>query len=109
MFREGDRCILTHRRCFSVPPAEMEALLLQHPKIADSAVIGVYSNEEVTELPRFVFLCHTQKTTPGGRFNLSSPIIQGICRSQGETTTGGRVCGVLERGAGVGPRSCGQT
>lgn len=37
---------------FQVPPAEMEALLLQHPKIVDAAVIGVYSEEQATELPR---------------------------------------------------------
>jgi len=35
-----------------VAPAEMEALLLQHPKLLDAAVIGVYSEKEVTELPR---------------------------------------------------------
>jgi acyl-coenzyme A synthetase/AMP-(fatty) acid ligase len=29
-------------------------MLLQHPKVVDAAVIGVYSEEEVTELPRFV-------------------------------------------------------
>ncbi|ROT35245.1 AMP-binding enzyme [Sodiomyces alkalinus F11] len=36
---------------FQVAPAELEALLLTHPKIADSAVIGVES-EDGTELPR---------------------------------------------------------
>ncbi|KAL2758880.1 hypothetical protein ACRALDRAFT_2099745 [Sodiomyces alcalophilus JCM 7366] len=36
---------------FQVAPAELEALLITHPKIADSAVIGVES-EDGTELPR---------------------------------------------------------
>ncbi|KAH7906804.1 AMP binding protein [Hygrophoropsis aurantiaca] len=37
---------------FQVPPAELESLLLQHPEVADAAVIGVDSKEEATELPR---------------------------------------------------------
>ena len=35
-----------------VPPAELESLLLNHPLVADSGVIGIYSEAQATELPR---------------------------------------------------------
>lgn len=35
-----------------MPPAELEALLLTHPGIVDSGVIGVYDDSQATELPR---------------------------------------------------------
>ncbi|KAI8979391.1 hypothetical protein BDF20DRAFT_906057 [Mycotypha africana] len=37
---------------FQVPPAELEALLLSSPLVADCAVIGIYDHEQATELPR---------------------------------------------------------
>lgn len=36
---------------FQVPPAELEALLLEHPNIADVAVIGI-PDERAGELPK---------------------------------------------------------
>jgi len=36
---------------YQVPPAELEALLLSHPKIADVAVIGL-PDEEAGEIPK---------------------------------------------------------
>lgn len=36
---------------FQVPPAELEALLLEHPAVADSGVVGVHVEEQGTELP----------------------------------------------------------
>ena len=41
---------------FQVPPAELEALLISHPKVADAAVIGI-PNEKSGEVPKgFVVL-----------------------------------------------------
>jgi len=49
---------------FQVAPAEMEALLLQHPKIVDAAVVGVHSEKEATELPR-AYVVPKVKPQPG--------------------------------------------
>ena len=38
---------------FQVPPADLEGLLLSHDDVADAAVIGVHSEKEATELPRY--------------------------------------------------------
>ncbi|KAJ6582989.1 AMP binding protein [Mycena vulgaris] len=47
---------------FQVPPAELESVLLTHPDIADSAVIGVDDIAEATELPRaYVVHAHPEK------------------------------------------------
>jgi acyl-coenzyme A synthetase/AMP-(fatty) acid ligase len=35
-----------------VPPAELEALLLQHPSVVDAGVVGVQDDAQATELPR---------------------------------------------------------
>ncbi|RDI79538.1 hypothetical protein Vi05172_g10361 [Venturia inaequalis] len=37
---------------FQVAPAELEGLLLNHPKVNDAAVIGLHHDEQHTELPR---------------------------------------------------------
>ena len=37
---------------FQVAPAQLEGLLLGHPAVNDVAVIGIYSKERVTQLPR---------------------------------------------------------
>ncbi|EAU91467.1 AMP binding protein [Coprinopsis cinerea okayama7 len=46
---------------FQVPPAELESVLLTHPEIADTAVIGVDSAKEATELPR-AYVVHANPT-----------------------------------------------
>jgi acyl-coenzyme A synthetase/AMP-(fatty) acid ligase len=35
-----------------VAPAELEAVLISHPHILDAGVIGVYEEQEATEVPR---------------------------------------------------------
>jgi 4-coumarate--CoA ligase len=48
---------------FQVPPAELEALLVTHPAVADAAVIGV-PDDEAGELPKaFVALKQGQETS----------------------------------------------
>ncbi|KAI9697638.1 MAG: hypothetical protein M1836_004588 [Candelina mexicana] len=37
---------------FQVAPAELEGLLIIHPKVSDVAVIGVYNEDQATEIPR---------------------------------------------------------
>lgn len=37
---------------FQVPPAELEGLLISHPKVNDVAVIGIYNKDQATEVPR---------------------------------------------------------
>jgi 4-coumarate--CoA ligase len=37
---------------FQVAPAELEGILVDHPKVDDAAVIGVHSEEHASELPR---------------------------------------------------------
>jgi 4-coumarate--CoA ligase len=50
---------------FQVPPAELEALLLTHPDVADAAVIGV-PDDEAGEIPAaFVVLREGKETTAG--------------------------------------------
>jgi 4-coumarate--CoA ligase len=36
---------------FQVPPAELEALLLTHPKIVDAGVVGVWREDQASEVP----------------------------------------------------------
>ena len=41
---------------FQVPPAELEALIITHPAVADVAVIGI-ADDEAGELPKAFVVC----------------------------------------------------
>ncbi|EJD44147.1 AMP binding protein [Auricularia subglabra TFB-10046 SS5] len=73
-FKTGDICVrdsegfysivdrkkeLIKYKGFQVPPAELEAVLISNPEILDAAVIGVYSQEQETELPR-AYIVHAK-------------------------------------------------
>lgn len=50
---------------FQVPPAELEALLLSNDEVADSGVVGVWTEAEGTELPlAYVVLKDASKASP---------------------------------------------
>lgn len=49
---------------FQVAPAQLEGLLLGHPAVNDVAVVGVYSKERATELPR-AYIVPAEGHTPG--------------------------------------------
>jgi len=48
---------------FQVPPAELEAILLSHPKVADAAVIGI-PDEEAGEIPKGFVVLREPGVTP---------------------------------------------
>ncbi len=48
---------------FQVPPAELEALLVTHPAVADAAVIGV-PDDEAGEIPKAFITLKPGETTP---------------------------------------------
>jgi acyl-CoA synthetase (AMP-forming)/AMP-acid ligase II len=48
---------------FQVPPAELEALLLSHPKVADAAVIGI-PDDEAGEIPKGFVVLRDPGVTP---------------------------------------------
>ena len=37
---------------FQVPPAELEGILISHPSVDDVAVVGIYDENQATEVPR---------------------------------------------------------
>jgi acyl-CoA synthetase (AMP-forming)/AMP-acid ligase II len=48
---------------FQVPPAELEAVLLSHPKVADAAVIGI-PDDEAGEIPKGFVVLKDPSATP---------------------------------------------
>ncbi|KAL7778180.1 hypothetical protein CFE70_004857 [Pyrenophora teres f. teres 0-1] len=62
-----------------VAPAELEALLLDHPDVQDVAVIGVHAND--TELPRaYIVLRTADKKTPATAETIKSWLAERVSR-----------------------------
>lgn len=60
---------------FQVPPAELEALLLQHEKVVDSGVVGVWEESQATELPRAYIVARPGLiNTPADRAKLEAEV-----------------------------------
>lgn len=53
-FRLSCSSYLINQTSYQVAPAELEALLLTHHAIADVGVIGVWSERDGSEVPRYV-------------------------------------------------------
>lgn len=62
---------------FQVAPAELEALLLEHPLVADSAVIGIYDESEATELP-VAFITLSADSNKGNSDELAKQVRQWV-------------------------------
>ena len=71
---------------FQVPPAELEALLLTHPAVADVAVIGI-PDEEAGERPKAFVVLKPGVDASRGR----DPGVRGRARCALQAAVGGRV------------------
>jgi acyl-CoA synthetase (AMP-forming)/AMP-acid ligase II len=49
---------------FQVAPAELEGLLIQHPRVLDAGVVGVNDDSQATELPRAYIVAADNASTP---------------------------------------------
>ncbi|KAJ1979356.1 hypothetical protein H4R35_001547 [Dimargaris xerosporica] len=61
---------------FQVPPAELEALVITHPKVADVVVIGVYDDARATELPKAFVVPKTPPKDAVEEAQLAEDIVQ---------------------------------
>ncbi|KAF7538627.1 hypothetical protein G7054_g2810 [Neopestalotiopsis clavispora] len=50
---------------WQVAPAEIEAIIIQHPGVSDCAVVGVISDDGVTEVPRAYVVPRNSNREPG--------------------------------------------
>ncbi|CAP71786.1 uncharacterized protein PODANS_6_7360 [Podospora anserina S mat+] len=65
VYRGGLFYVVDRKKGNQVAPAELEALLISHPKILDAAVIGVDDEKEGTEVPRAYVVVGDQKGITG--------------------------------------------